>query len=133
MSTRITISNYSRKFKERLKKEDFLVYWFGCQHFCQIRIFPAWSIKPVIKSFAQYVCSWGVFKHLSLRVQTKAVKILEEETNMKMYYATCLLVALAISVQSGPIPKQDEQDDTFAEVMNLYSTFHSVHPRYLQH
>ncbi|MCJ8742228.1 hypothetical protein PDJAM_G00079640 [Pangasius djambal] len=34
---------------------------------------------------------------------------------MKMHYTTCFLIALVITVQSGPIPKQDEQDDAFAE------------------
>ncbi|XP_058267606.1 collagenase 3-like [Hemibagrus wyckioides] len=34
---------------------------------------------------------------------------------MKMFYTSCFLIALAITVQSGPIPKQAEQDDAFAE------------------
>lgn len=42
---------------------------------------------------------------------------------MKMFYTSCFLIALAITVQSGPIPKQAEQDDAFAEVM--YSTFYN--------
>lgn len=72
------------------------------------------------------------YLNLSASVPTKALKILEEDTNMKMYYATCLLVALMISVQSGPIPKPDEQDDAFAEVTDLSSTFHNVHTMSLQ-
>lgn len=62
----------------------------------------------------------------------RRVKI-REETDMKMYYTTCVLVALAISVQSGPIPRQDEQGDAFAEVMYPYFTFRNIYKMYLQH